>query len=29
VVGTGLFVAMAHAVMVWENGRVRTLTRAR
>jgi ribose 5-phosphate isomerase A len=29
VVGTGLFVAMAHAVMVWDNGRVRTLTRAR
>jgi ribose 5-phosphate isomerase A len=28
VVGTGLFVAMAHAVMVWEGGRVRTLTRA-
>ena len=29
VVGTGLFVAMAHAVMVWDGGRVRTLTRAR
>ena len=29
VVGTGLFVAMAHAVMVWDNGRVRTLTRSR
>ena len=29
VVGTGLFVAMAHAVMVWDGGRVRTLTRDR
>jgi len=29
VVGTGLFVAMACAVMVWDNGRVRTLTRSR
>jgi ribose 5-phosphate isomerase A len=29
VVGTGLFVAMAHAVLVWESGRVRTLTRGR
>jgi len=27
VVGTGLFVGMAHAVMVWEGGRARTLTR--
>jgi ribose 5-phosphate isomerase A len=27
VVGTGLFVGMADAVMVWDGGRVRTLTR--
>ena len=27
VVGTGLFVGMAHAVMVWDGGRARTLTR--
>jgi ribose 5-phosphate isomerase A len=27
VVGTGLFVGMAHAVLVWEDGRARTLTR--
>jgi len=27
VVGTGLFVGMAHVVMVWDNGRARTLTR--
>jgi ribose 5-phosphate isomerase A len=27
VVGTGLFVGMAHAVMVWQDGRARTLTR--
>ena len=27
VVGTGLFVGMAHAVMVWDAGRARTLTR--
>jgi len=27
VVGTGLFVGMAHAVMVWDGGRPRTLTR--
>ena len=27
VVGTGLFVGMAHAVMVWDSGRARTLTR--
>lgn len=27
VVGTGLFVDMAHAVLVWEDGRARTLTR--
>jgi ribose 5-phosphate isomerase A len=27
VVGTGLFVSMAHAVMVWDSGRARTLTR--
>ncbi|HET7341041.1 MAG TPA: ribose-5-phosphate isomerase RpiA [Methylomirabilota bacterium] len=27
VVGTGLFVGMAHAVMVWQAGRARTLTR--
>jgi ribose 5-phosphate isomerase A len=29
VVGTGLFVGMAHAVMVWDGGRARTLTRSR
>jgi ribose 5-phosphate isomerase A len=29
VVGTGLFVGMAHAVMVWDDGRVRTLTKSR
>jgi ribose 5-phosphate isomerase A len=29
VVGTGLFVNMAHAVLVWEHGRARTLTRRR
>jgi ribose 5-phosphate isomerase A len=29
VVGTGLFVNMAHAVLVWEDGRARTLTNAR
>ena len=28
VVGTGLFVGMAHAVMVWEGGRARTLVRS-
>jgi ribose 5-phosphate isomerase A len=28
VVGTGLFVNMAHAVLVWEEGRARMLTRA-
>jgi ribose 5-phosphate isomerase A len=28
VVGTGLFVNMAHAVLVWQDGRARTLTRA-
>jgi ribose 5-phosphate isomerase A len=28
VVGTGLFVNMAHAVLVWENGRARTLVNA-
>jgi ribose 5-phosphate isomerase A len=27
VVGTGLFVGMAHLVMVWQDGRARTLTR--
>jgi len=27
VVGTGLFVGMAHAVLVWQDGRTRTLTR--
>lgn len=27
VVGTGLFVSMAHVVMVWEKGRARTFTR--
>lgn len=27
VVGTGLFVSMAHAVMVWDRGRTRTLMR--
>jgi len=27
VVGTGLFVGMAHVVMVWDGGRARTLTR--
>jgi ribose 5-phosphate isomerase A len=27
VVGTGLFVGIAHAVMVWDGGRARTLTR--
>jgi ribose 5-phosphate isomerase A len=27
VVGTGLFVGMAHAVMVWQDGRARTLTK--
>jgi ribose 5-phosphate isomerase A len=27
VVGTGLFVSMAHAVVVWDAGRARTLTR--
>lgn len=27
VVGTGLFVGMAHEVMVWDGGRARTLTR--
>jgi ribose 5-phosphate isomerase A len=27
IVGTGLFVGMAHAVMVWDGGRVRTLNR--
>jgi ribose 5-phosphate isomerase A len=27
VVGTGLFVGMAHEVMVWDDGRARTLTR--
>jgi ribose 5-phosphate isomerase A len=27
VVGTGLFVGMAHAVLVWDDGRARTLTR--
>lgn len=27
VVGTGLFVGMAHAVLVWQDGRARTLTR--
>jgi ribose 5-phosphate isomerase A len=27
VVGTGLFVGMAHAVMVWDGGRARTLVR--
>jgi ribose 5-phosphate isomerase A len=27
VVGTGLFVGMAHTVMVWDGGRARTLTR--
>ncbi|HEX2439544.1 MAG TPA: ribose-5-phosphate isomerase RpiA [Methylomirabilota bacterium] len=27
VVGTGLFVGMANAVLVWDNGRARTLTR--
>jgi ribose 5-phosphate isomerase A len=27
VVGTGLFVGMAHAVMVWDGGRARTLAR--
>jgi ribose 5-phosphate isomerase A len=29
VVGTGLFVNMAHAVLVWENGRARTLQNPR
>lgn len=29
VVGTGLFVNMAHVVLVWEDGRARTLTRGR
>jgi ribose 5-phosphate isomerase A len=29
VVGTGLFVNMAHAVLVWENGRARTLRNPR
>jgi ribose 5-phosphate isomerase A len=29
VVGTGLFVGMAHAVLVWDDGRTRTLTQAR
>jgi ribose 5-phosphate isomerase A len=29
VVGTGLFVDMAHTVLVWEDGRARTLTNAR
>jgi ribose 5-phosphate isomerase len=29
VVGTGLFVGMAHAVMVWDGGRARTLVRTR
>jgi len=28
VVGTGLFVGMAHLVMVWQDGRARTLTRS-
>jgi ribose 5-phosphate isomerase A len=28
VVGTGLFVGMAHAVLVWDDGRARTLTRS-
>jgi ribose 5-phosphate isomerase A len=28
VVGTGLFVGMAHAVMVWDGGRARTLVRS-
>ena len=28
VVGTGLFVAMAHLVMVWQDGRARTLSRS-
>jgi ribose 5-phosphate isomerase A len=28
VVGTGLFVDMAHTVLVWEDGRARTLTKA-
>jgi ribose 5-phosphate isomerase A len=27
VVGTGLFVGMAHTVLVWDGGRARTLTR--
>jgi ribose 5-phosphate isomerase A len=27
VVGTGLFVGMAHAVLVWQDGRTRTLTK--
>jgi ribose 5-phosphate isomerase A len=27
VVGTGLFVGMAHTVMIWDGGRARTLTR--
>ena len=27
VVGTGLFVGMAHLVMVWQDGRARTLTK--
>jgi ribose 5-phosphate isomerase A len=29
VVGTGLFVNMAHAVLVWDGGRARTLTKPR
>ena len=28
VIGTGLFVGMAHAVMVWDGGRARTLVRS-
>jgi ribose 5-phosphate isomerase len=27
VVGTGLFVDMAHAVLVWQDGRARRLTK--
>ena len=27
VVGTGLFVGMAHTVLVWDDGRARALTR--
>ena len=28
VIGTGLFVGMAHTVMVWDGGRARTLVRS-